>query len=81
MNEEQFAKQMDEQNPSWYVDMANEDELRDFARRVMRSRKLGNDTMREVVARRLFVCARATWCGLYDEGALKVEGIRQRMID
>jgi len=75
IDEDAFAREMDIQNPSWFVTLANEQELKGFVYNAIHrfgdtdGRKLtrlaqAEGALRQVAARRLFTCARASWCGL-----------------
>lgn len=64
MDENDFAKQMDVQNPEWFIQLANEQELKGFAKRINFNKgdtDIALNIMKISVTSRLFICARAAY--------------------
>ena len=71
MTQEDFNNEMDQQAPNWYIDLANELELRDLVRHIKNQpSEIHLDKLRSRVGNRLFICARAVHNGLIKTGEI-----------
>jgi hypothetical protein len=66
MNLEEFKKELDIEKPRWFIDYANEQELKEFVGSIVDGSRFYTlthyeTTLRNSVASRLFVCARASY--------------------